>query len=290
MKVLRAGGALQNASRSSTISHYGFTFARRAHGVRENIGQRLSWRCVLRIHEYVSYGASPITITGMGWPGFDVDQARRGAVRHAVRRREGRRRLLPAPWPRSCGAPPAAPSVASQCRAVGPARRASACARVVSPTPRAVVVRRAACLVGYRVSHIASLFLKLYSSRTKKRAFNDPHQTTVAAASAHVSSDARHATAAVETTSSVRKCNRRTCSIYGAAFFSRGAARLALQLVAVGSIGHPSHLQTHFEEDEGQLRFTTWSSNLGTASAFTSHHLISTIESARSSCENTSSG
>ena len=77
MKVLRAGGALQNASRSSTISHYGFTFARRAHGVRESIGHRLSWRCVLRIHEYVSYGT--VTCHDYGH-GRGSTSTRRGAA------------------------------------------------------------------------------------------------------------------------------------------------------------------------------------------------------------------
>lgn len=111
----------------------------------------------------------------MVWPGFDVDQARRGAVRHAVRRREGRRRVsfLRSSRPRSCGAPPAAPSVASQCRA-GRSSAACECVRSCrqSSARRAVVVRRAACLVGYRVSHIMSLFFSNYTHHVRRSALS----------------------------------------------------------------------------------------------------------------------
>ena len=175
MKVLRAGGALQNASRSSTISHYGFTFARRAHGVRESIGQRLSWRCVLRIHEYVSYGTVPYHDYGHGVAGVRrrPGEARRSAARSPQTRRK-KARLLPPLFSASFVRRPArAPSVASQCRA-GRSSAACECVRSCrqSSARRAVVVRRAACLVGYRVSHIMSLFFSNYTHHVRRSALS----------------------------------------------------------------------------------------------------------------------
>lgn len=280
MKVLRAGGALQNASRSSTISHYGFTFARRAHGVRESIGQRLSWRCVLRIHEYVSYGTVPCHDYGHGVAGVRrrPGEARRSAARSPQTRRK-KARLLPPLFSASFVRRPARRAVcrvAVSRRSVQRGVRVRALVSSVQRTPRSRRAARGLLSWVQSVTYYVAIFLKLYSSRTKKRAFNDPHQTTVAAASAHVSSDARHATAAVETTSSVRKCNRRTCSIYGAAFFSpqccstSRCSSLPLAPLAIRATSRPILKKTKSGFD-----LPHWSSNLGTASAFTSHHLMS---------------
>ena len=177
MKVLRAGGALQNASRSSTISHYGFTFARRAHGVRESIGQRLSWRCVLRIHEYVSYGTVPCHDYGHGVAGVRrrPGEARRSAARSPQTRRK-KARLLPPLFSASFVRRPARRAVcrvAVSRRSVQRGVRVRALVSSVQRTPpRAVVVRRAACLVGYRVSHIMSLFFSNYTHHVRRSALS----------------------------------------------------------------------------------------------------------------------